>query len=216
MTLFTLIFFAMWVFPGPKTITIADVEVGATVLLGVPLAIVLGLVFLGSQWSAFSRFAASRPRRTSAWRQGELEWRRSEESRRAELTTIVNQIAHDRFGFPNEANPELRTYVNLPEPQMAIQVQGGIEKLLPDIVVLDRPGGRPKLIAQVESRETMTREQAEYVWARLEMKDAPLLLYVPSGMASVARDYVKAAGIKNAEVRTWRRLPQGMKVLELN
>ena len=48
------------------------------------------------------------------------------------------------------------------------------------------------------------------------MKDAPLLLYVPSGMASVAKDYVKAAGIKNAEVRTWRRQPFRTKVLELN
>ncbi|MDA1148213.1 MAG: hypothetical protein O3A76_16570, partial [Chloroflexi bacterium] len=215
-TLFALIFFAMWVFPGPKTITIADVEVGATVLLGFPITILLGLMFLGSQWSALSRFAAAGPRRRGAWRSGELEWRRSEESRRAELTTIVQQIAHDRFGFPNAENPDLRTYVNLPEPQMAIQVQGGIEKLLPDIVVLDRPGGRPKLIAQVESKETITREQAAYVWARLEMKDAPLLLYVPSGMAAIARDYAKSAGIKNAEVRTWRRLPQGMKVLELN
>lgn len=215
-TLFAGIFFAMWVFPGPTSITLGDLEVGTTVLLGLPIAILLGFIFLVSQWSAFSRFAAAGPRRTSAWRQGELDWRRSEESRRAELVTIVNEIARDRFAFPNDENPELRTYVNLPEPQMAIQVQGGIEKLLPDIVVLDKPGGRPKLIAQVESKETLSRQQAEYVWARLEMKDAPLLLYVPSGMAAVARDYVKAAGIANAEVRTWRRLPQGMKVLELN
>ena len=176
----------------------------------------LGLILVHSQWSALSRFAASHPRRNASWRDGDLDWRRSEESRRAELTTIVNQIAHDRFAFPNDDNPEFQTYVNLPEPQMAVQVQGGVEKLLPDIVVLDKPGGRPRLIAQVESRETMTREQAEYVWARLEMRDAPLLLYVPSGMAATARDYAKAAGIKNAKVRTWRRLPQGAKVLELN
>ena len=215
-TLFAAIFFTMWVFPGPKTLEIAGVKIGAAVVLGLPLAIVLALMFFGSQWSTLSRFAAAHPRRTEKWREGELEWRRSEESRRAELTSIVNQIARDRFAFPNDENPELHTYVNLPEPQMAIQVQGGIEKLLPDIVVLDKAGGRPKLIAQVESRETMSREQAEYVWARLEMRDAPLLLYVPSGMASTARDYAKAAGIKNAEIRTWRRLPAGMKVLELN
>ena len=214
--LFSAIFFAMWVFPGPAAITVADVSVGATVFIGVPMGVVFVLIFVVSQWSALSRFAATRPRRTSSWREGDLDWRRGEESRRAELTKIVNQIARDRFAFPNEENPELQTYVNLPEPQMAIQVQGGIEKLLPDIVVLDKPGGRPKLIAQVESTETLTREQAEYVWARLETRDVPLLLYVPSGMASTARDYVKAAGIKNAEIRTWRRLPQGMKVLELN
>ena len=216
LALFAAVFYAMWVFPGPELLTIGGVEIGATVVLGLPFAIIFGVIFIASQWSAFSRFAASHPRRVATWREGDLEWRRSEESRRAELTTIVNQIANDRFGYPNEENPEFRTYVNMPEPQMAIQVQGGVEKLLPDIVVLDKPGGRPKLIAQVESRETLSREQAEHVWARLEMKDAPLLLYVPSGMASVARDYVKAAGISNAEVRTWRRLPHGMAVRELN
>lgn len=216
LVLFSGIFFAMWVFPGPAAITVNDFDIGATVLLGIPTAVILGLILVHSQWSALSRFAASHPRRNASWRDGDLDWRRSEESRRAELTTIVNQIAHDRFAFPNDDNPEFQTYVNLPEPQMAVQVQGGVEKLLPDIVVLDKPGGRPRLIAQVESRETMTREQAEYVWARLEMRDAPLLLYVPSGMAATARDYAKAAGIKNAKVRTWRRLPQGAKVLELN
>ena len=189
---------------------------GINVILLTPVALILAVVFIVSQWSALGQFAATRPRRTATWRAGDLEWRRGEQSRREELTTIVNQIAHDRFAFPNDDNPDFHTYVNLPEPQMAIEVQGGIEKLLPDIVVLDKPGGRPRLIAQVESRETMSREQAEYVWARLEMRDAPLLLYVPSGMASTARDYARAAGIKNAEVRTWRRLPQGMKVLELS
>jgi NAD-dependent dihydropyrimidine dehydrogenase PreA subunit len=216
LSLFAGVFFAMWVFPGPKAITIADLDVGITVLLGLPAALILGLLFLLSQAAALSRFAAARPRRLATWREGSLDWRRSEESRRTELTAIVQEIARDRFAYPNEEHPDFRTYVNLPEPQMAIQVQGGVEKLLPDIVVLDKPGGRPRLLAQVESKETLTREQAQYVWARLEMKDAPLLLYVPTGMAAQARDYVKAAGIKNARIRTWRRLPQGMQVRSLN
>jgi NAD-dependent dihydropyrimidine dehydrogenase PreA subunit len=216
LTLFAGVFFAIWVFPGPKAITIADLDVGITVLLGLPVALILGLFFLGTQVAALSRFAAARPRRLATWREGSLDWRRSEESRRTELTAIVQEIARDRFAYPNEEHPDFRTYVNLPEPQMAIQVQGGVEKLLPDIVVLDKPGGRPRLLAQVESKETLTREQAQYVWARLEMKDAPLLLYVPTGMAAQARDYVKAAGIKNARIRTWRRLPQGMQVRSLN
>ena len=233
--LFAAVFFVIVALPGPTSGSILGigwslekdainwsldgidgVPWGINVILFTPVLLILALIFIVSQWSTLSRFAAARPRRTASWREGNLEWRRSEESRRAELTTIVNQIARDRFPFPNEENPEFRTYVNLPEPQMAVQVQGGVEKLLPDIVVLDKPGGRPKLIAKIESTETLSREQAEYVWARLELRDAPLLLYVPSGMAATARDYAKAAGIKNAEIRTWRRLPQGVAVRELS
>jgi len=188
---------------------------GINVILFTPVLLVLLLIFLGSQWSAISSFAARRPRPVGKWRAGAVEWRRSEDSRRADLAGIVNSIAADRFNFPNDEHPSFRTYVNLPEPQMAVEVQGGADKLLPDIVVLDKPGGRPKIVAQVESRETLTREQAEYVWSQLQFADAPLLLYVPAGLASQAKDYARAAGIKNAQIRTWRRQPTGVRVREI-
>jgi NAD-dependent dihydropyrimidine dehydrogenase PreA subunit len=217
LVVFAASFFFMVMFPGPGWIEPqgTGLQIGATVLLLGPIATLAALFFLTSQWSVLSRFAASHPRDTASWRAGGIAWRRSEDSRRADLAGIVNSIAADRFDYPNDENPTFRTYVNLPEPQLAIELQGGGEKLLPDIVVLDKPGGRPKLVAQVESRETLSREQAEYVWSQLQLDDTPLLLYVPAGLAAQAKDYARAAGIKNARFRTWRRQPQGVRVREV-
>lgn len=217
LTLFALSFIAMVLFPGPSLIEPAgtDFGIGATIVLLAPLAVIFALIFIRSQWMTLASFSAAGGRREAKWRSQVSEWRRSEESRSADLSGIVQSIARDRFPYPSEEHPELRTYVNLPEPQLAIEVQGDIEKLLPDIVVLDRPGGRPRLVAQVESRETLSREQAEHVWARLQLADAPLLLYVPAGLAAQAKDYARLAGIKDARIRTWRRHPTGVRVREV-
>jgi NAD-dependent dihydropyrimidine dehydrogenase PreA subunit len=217
LVIFSLSFFAMVMAPGPSWIEPrgTGLKIGATILLLGPIATLSMLMFIISQWSALSVSAAASQRNSATWRAQGIAWRRSEESRRADLADIVNAIAADRFAYPNDENSKFRTYVNLPEPQMAVEVQGGGDKLLPDILVLDRPGGRPKLVAQVESRETLSREQAEYVWSQLQFDDAPLLLYVPAGLAAQAKDYARAAGIKNARIRTWRRQPQGVRVREV-
>ena len=217
LVLLSLSLFTMIMFPGPGIIKPAGttLEIGLTIILLVPVTGLMALIFIIHQWSQLRSFSAHDLRNTSPWRVGVSDWRRSEDSRRADLLNIVQSIAKERFDFPNTNNPDMRTYVNLPEPQMAIEVQGGSRKILPDIVVLDRPGGRPKLIAQVESRETLTREQAKYVWSELQVKDAPLLLYVPSGLAAQAKDYARSAGVKNVQIRTWRRQPDGVRVREV-
>jgi NAD-dependent dihydropyrimidine dehydrogenase PreA subunit len=217
LAIFALAFFAMVMAPGPSWIEPqgTGLKIGATILLLGPIATLSMLIFIISQWSALSVSAAASPRNSATWRDEGIVWRRSEESRRADLSDIVNTIAADRFNYPTDENPDFRTYVNLPEPQMAVEVQGGVEKLLPDILVLDRPGGRPRMVAQVESRETLSREQAEYVWSQLQFDDAPLLLYVPAGLAAQAKDYARAAGVKNTRIRTWRRQPHGVRVREV-
>jgi len=217
LAVFALSFIAMVMFPGPSLIEPqgTGLKIGATIILLGPIATISALLFIISQWSALSVSAAAGSRNSSTWRSQGSAWRRSEESRRADLSGIVNTIAADRFAFPNDDNPNFRTYVNLPEPQMAVEIQGGVDKLLPDILVLDRPGGRPKMVAQVESRETLSREQAKYVWSQLQFDDAPLLLYVPAGLAAQAKDYARAAGIKNTRIRTWRRRPEGIRVREV-
>lgn len=96
---------------------------------------------------------------------------------------------------------------------MALEFNG--EKLFPDILVVEQPRNTPKQVVQVESRETVTRDQARYVWAALETKQAPLYIYVPAGLAARARDYASDAGIKNYELRTWRWGPNGVTVREL-
>ena len=71
------------------------------------------------------------------------------------------------------------------------------------------------LIAQVETRETLTREQAERVWSRLESVEAPLDVYVPAGLAVRAKDFARAAGIKHVRFRTWRYSPNGVVIREV-
>ena len=87
--------------------------------------------------------------------------------------------------------------------------------MFPDIVVTRYPGNYPVMVAQVETTETLSRDQAKYVWARLENEQAPLDLYVPAGLAARAKDYARAAGIKHLRLRTWRRQPQGLIIREL-
>jgi hypothetical protein len=136
--------------------------------------------------------------------------------RRFGLQQTVAGIAKARYRFPNDSHPELRTHVNLPAPEMAVEFgAGGGEKLFPDIVVVRHPGNHPAMVVQVETKETLTREQAMYVWARLENEQAPLDLYVPAGLASTARDHAKAAGIKHVRFRTWRWQPTGLLVKEV-
>jgi len=219
--------YAMFVFPGP---TLAEVDwaadifaavgidngggVGLTVLVLLPVLPLLVLFFIATQWSTFSLFAARHPRLSHTWRLRTNEWRRNEESRGYYLVETVNRIAKDRFNFPDDRNPDLRTYVNLPEPQMGVEIRGTGDKVFPDIVTLIEPGMYPVAIAQVESRETVTRDQALYVWGALENKDCPLYVYVPSGSLRSAQDYAKSAGLKNIKFRTWRWTPNGMLVRE--
>lgn len=190
-------------------------EIGMLALL--PVVILLGF-FVTAQGRELRLFDSKRDRQTAAWRESGVVWRRSEESRRYELEATIGQLARDRFPFPDEQHPEYRTYVNVPEPQLALEfTAGGVSRsqVFPDIVVVEHPRNRPIMVAQVETRETVTRRQAELVWAQLETDDAPLYLYVPSGMAARARDYAMAAGIAHVKVRTWRRQPGGMLIQEL-
>lgn len=99
---------------------------------------------------------------------------------------------------------------------MALEfTDGGGERLFPDIVVVEYPGNYPVIVVQVETRETLTREQAERVWSRLQTAEAPLNIYVPAGLAAHARDYARAAGIDDLRLRTWRRGPNGIIVREI-
>lgn len=214
LALFALAFCAMVMVPGPGMLKFGDVHVGATIALLAPVCGLLLLIFVASQWSVFSLFAAKGGRRESKWRRTSVEWRRNEESRRYNLVQVVEQIAAERFAYPDAKNPDLRTFVNLPEPTLGIEPRGTGEKLFPDIVAVAVPGNYPVALAQVESRETVTREQAMHVWAPLENQQTTLYLYVPAGSLGRAKDYAKAAGIKKAKFRTWRWTPNGMVVKE--
>ena len=225
---FALCYTLMFLLPGPAVLRLANplgslmagegphyIEVGLTALVLIPVEIVLFVIFLATQGSDLASFAARQPRPVDTWRAPTPEWRRSEESRRYHLAETVEAIARQRFAFPNAENPDLRTYVNLPEPKLAIEEPGTRERVFPDIVAVAGRGNVPVAIAQVESRETVTPEQAKYVWARLQDRSRELYIYVPAGLLAQARDYAKLAGLKRVQFRTWRWSPGGMVVREV-
>jgi hypothetical protein len=219
--LLAIAFYVMVVFPGPTwmRIDLGDrfLPIPASVVVLLPLALIMLAVFVWREADRLSRFAARHERRVDRWRAANWEQlRRSEESRRFYLERAIREIAGARFPYPSEEHPGLRTYVNAPEPEMAVELGAGGEKLIPDIVVTRQPGNFPVMIAQVETRETTTREQAYYVWKALENRSAPLYLYVPAGMSQKVRDYIKDADIQNVRLRTWRRVAGiGMVVREV-
>ncbi|MDA0270596.1 MAG: hypothetical protein O2919_06150, partial [Chloroflexi bacterium] len=217
--------YAMFVFPGPTWIKLDWAEglfkaigidngggVGITVVLLLPMALLLLLVQISLQFRDFGLYAASHERRVAKWRKSVgPEWRRNEESRRYELAETVQAIARDRFDY--DESQGLRTFVNLPDPKFGIEVRGSGSKMFPDIVTV-ATGNQAVAIVQVESRETVTREQAQYVWATLENRSCPLYIYVPTGLLGRAKDYAKSAGLRNVKFRTWRWSPNGMVVKE--
>ena len=186
-------------------------------LLGAPMLLFFLGGFLDSQLRDISRFDAKRPRTTERWRrEGRPIWGRSEESRRADQQRAVHAVADTRFSFPSPQHPTFRTYVNVPQPTMALEFGGGGgEKVFPDILVVEYPGNYPVMVAQIETRETVSRLQAEHVWKPLQSQEAPLYIYVPAGMGNIAKDYAKAAGVTRARIRTWRRQPDGVIVQEI-
>ena len=216
LALLAVTYYVMWVFPGPKLLEIAGVRIGASVVLLVPIALIALLVVLLHEASMLGRFASHQARRIDAWRERNLRaMRRSEESRRHYQAAAVEAVAAQRFAFPSTTHPDYRAYVNVPEPLMAVEVGPGSEKLFADIVVTRQPGNYPAMVAMVETRETVTREQAENVWKRLENRAAPLYLYVPAGLAQEAGDYARSVDLQNYRLRTWRRVAGfGVKVSE--
>ncbi|MBM4416650.1 MAG: hypothetical protein FJ035_10560 [Chloroflexi bacterium] len=211
-----LAFALMWLVPGPKWLEIAGVEIGATVVVLLPIALLFALLFLAGESRSLGLFAARAGRVTANWREGRTNWGRSEESRRIDQLRAVAALAEDRFAFPSPQHPDYRTHVNLPTPQLALEFGGGGgEKVFPDILVVRYPGNYPVMVAQVETRETVTREQATRVWAQLETREAPLYIYVPAGLGTIAKDYARSAGLRRARIRTWRRQPGGMIVAEV-
>ena len=125
----------------------------------------------------------------------------------------VAEIAKLKFPYPNDASPELETVVNIPVASVSVGQENG-KDLFPDIVVVRRPGVWLKLMAQVESSDTVTDEAALERWLPYS-KCGELLLYVPFGQAGAAKALCKKHGVRGARIRTWRFRPVwGLEVAE--
>jgi hypothetical protein len=120
-------------------------------------------------------------------------------------TGAVAEIARVKFPFPNAEFPDLETVVNTVKPSMSVGTENG-KDLYPDIVVVRRPGAWLKLMAQVESADTVNEESAVDEWLPYS-KCGDLLLYVPFGMVAEARRLCKKHRIRVAGIRVWRFRP---------
>ena len=117
----------------------------------------------------------------------------------------VAEIAKVKFPFPSKEFPDMETLCNEPKHVIAVGEDGGKE-LFPDIVVVSRPGQFLRLMAEVETEDSLTDESALTDWLPMS-KVGDLLLYVPAGCVPQARALVKKHGIKVKGIRTWRFRP---------
>ncbi len=129
------------------------------------------------------------------------------------LRTEARQLIHDRalkdiarlrFAFPTEAYRDFKTYVNHPVRAMGVELPDG-RVAYPDIVVVQHPENNCKIVAEVETNETVREAVARWEWA-LYAELAPLYLYVPVGKGDEAADLCSRLEIPVAGIRTWRYL----------
>ena len=125
----------------------------------------------------------------------------------------VAEIARVKFPFPNDEFPDLETIVNEPTPRMSVGQHNG-EDLFPDIVVVRRPGVWLKMMAEVETQDTVTDESAVEQWLPYS-RCGDLYLYVPAGCVPETRKLLKKHKIHAKGIRTWRFRPVwGIEVTE--
>jgi len=129
---------------------------------------------------------------------------------------VVQDIAQARFEFPTPELASYRTFVNEPEVTLPVQTPSG-EELVPDIVVVDTPGNILKMLAEVETADTVTEEEARKGWLPFsKLPDTAFYLYVPVGYGALAKRICKQLGIDVYGFRTWRYTPQGLEINDIS
>jgi hypothetical protein len=127
------------------------------------------------------------------------------------LRTEARQLIHDRalrdvtrlrFAFPTEKYKDYKTYVNYPARTMGVELANG-QIAYPDIVVVQHPENFCKIVAEVETNETIREAVARHEWGPYA-ELAPLYLYVPVGKGDEALGLCRQLGIPVVGVRTWR------------
>ncbi|MFQ6019864.1 MAG: hypothetical protein ACE5KW_03820 [Dehalococcoidia bacterium] len=114
----------------------------------------------------------------------------------------VQDIARQLFAFPTPRHSDYKTYSNHPQRSMGVQMANG-SVAYPDIVVVQHPENYTKILAEVETSETVTEDVGRYEWLPYAHL-APLYLYVPVGCAQAAKRICKKLKIPIVGLRTWR------------
>ena len=128
----------------------------------------------------------------------------------------VQDIAQARFEFPTPELPSYRSFVNVPDVTLPVTDEAG-NQLVPDIVVVDTPGNILRILAQVETGDTVTEQRAREVWLPFSrLPDAAFYLFVPVGHGAIAKRICKQLGLDVYGYRTWRYVPQGMEINDIS
>jgi hypothetical protein len=114
----------------------------------------------------------------------------------------LRDIVRLRFGFPTEKYRDFKTYTNVPQRTMGVQLAGNLVAY-PDIVVVQHPENNAKIVAEVETNETVREAVARFEWLRYS-ELAPLYLYVPVGKGDEALNMCRKLDVAVVGIRTWR------------
>ena len=135
------------------------------------------------------------------------------QSRAAAHARAVKDIAGARFGFPTDRYRDYKTYSNIPQRSMGVAMPENAVAY-PDIVVVQNPENYAKIIAEVETAETVSAEVAQRRWLPFA-ELAPLYLYVPVGEGDLARKLSRDLKVAVVGIRTWR-YTVGVDQIEIN
>lgn len=114
----------------------------------------------------------------------------------------LRDIVRLRFGFPTEKYRDFKTYTNVPQRTMGVQLGGNLVAY-PDVVVVQHPENNAKIVAEVETNETVREAVARFEWLPYS-ELAPLYLYVPVGKGDEALNMCRKLDVAVVGIRTWR------------
>ena len=135
------------------------------------------------------------------------------EARQLTHNRALQDIAGARFAFPTEKYRDYKTYINHPRRTMGVQMPGG-GVAYPDIVVVQHPENNARIVAEVETNESVRESVAVYEWGPYA-ELAPLYLYVPVGKGDEALSLCRRFEVAVVGIRTWRYNP-AQDEIELN
>jgi hypothetical protein len=135
------------------------------------------------------------------------------EAREVMFSRAFRDIVKARFDFPTKTHADFKTYVNYPERTMGVRMSGG-DVAYPDVVVVQHPQNFTKIVAQIETNETISEATARHEW-RPYSELAPLYVYVPVGKGDEALSLCRRYGVQLVGVRTWRYMV-GYDDIEIN
>jgi hypothetical protein len=124
-----------------------------------------------------------------------------------EQEKAVQDIARDRFDFPNAKQPTLKTFTNRPARQVGVRIdENQKEMAFPDIVVLQDPSNEVRMLGEVETHRTLRETpESELLEKWRTMADlGSLYLFVPLMQADAVKGLLKRNKIQIAGLRSWR------------